>query len=966
MPDLDSGHYLTDELIETLAQSISYHSAKKHLSDFNVSTREELVDKIKAMLKDPETEFMIRKAVPPQTHDSVFFINKENYSFLAFNPNQIEGGDNFAGTFMREPKLNADGVPAKSNGNPLNNNNIQKRFNGTRNGQISQVARSRGIDKSEVRIQKIDESDEWAKIINKYENDIKEGLEKGVKKLQEPEVKPSILPDNDITPGSLDAKNEIVLEDNQVTNTSIDSASNKSVNSLEASKSADVISEGANIGERLHAYMKQLGIAKIADQIGDLRKIKTAEDAAQFIKGLKVFTNGLKLTKLSVITSVGVPAVASGLMKWGQYAQKELAQEFLQQGKITEDAYYDYIKSRDDFSIFEQTENWAALGPTFLITTPALEWYGADSFKDISHEHNFSQEVHEALNPTMGLLYANSMSAEFAIKLGKIANTDMKNLPNELNSFWEAKQNLDHANRIGAFDPTSEQRQMIAEAKQAYLGEVALALNNPKRAQMLLSRFPKEDLIEMVASTAQHNARGQPEIIQEIGQAQKTLDELNEELDCDGMDPDYESALEVQRNELAGKVDQLRQKLSDGYDKDPTLVNAYISDVFGGELPDDMTPAADLTNQGVEYARQFENLTESAQNHLLNEIVRSADTSHFDLNTSTYIRDLIALHQLTTRGNFDFDSEYDKHNRRVKLDELYNKYGSRIDFVENYSIYKDKYKAHIIEKIRDNPEVVGRFLADSPKGAELMHDAQEVLGKEEYLAELRAEYVAAKEAFGAYGENPTDGTKAEASSTLEALQQRFDNAPDSINWSSDFFSYNGDDYVGMRTIMEELEEGREALNKEPAQQSPEAYAQALKAAYEHGKDIFGQLDQDGSDANKDMALRALNDLEVMLSEQPEGADTRFSYNGQTVTIDQIKQEINEGYDHVLNKGQDNDAGYDEAKATQFFVAAQNKDLELSITQTANSSFESAPSKDFEALINEIDLEKTSTPEDLKV
>ncbi|GJL84560.1 MAG: hypothetical protein DHS20C02_03350 [Micavibrio sp.] len=197
---------LTPDQIEALAESISHHAEAKHLDEFNVGSRQEMVGLIKDMLSDPDTEFIINTSNDPNYKDSVSFCNSKTQSILVFNPQQLEDPkpnadpkskmvrDNFAGTFYKAHTLNDQGEPiSKRNGRALNTRDTKDAFkDGVRalKGKLVET----GVPKEDIKPQRIGDSQEWAKPINDNDKKIRDGLEKGIaRKHAHPDInKPTV------------------------------------------------------------------------------------------------------------------------------------------------------------------------------------------------------------------------------------------------------------------------------------------------------------------------------------------------------------------------------------------------------------------------------------------------------------------------------------------------------------------------------------------------------------------------------------------------------------------------------------------------------------------------------------------------------------------------------------------------------------------------------------------------------
>lgn len=303
MPDL------SPEQIDQLARSIALHSAGEtggtgHLPDFNVSDQEGLVTKIKEMLSDPKTEYMVNTSNQPGRSGTVIFFNEESKSILVFNPNNLadplydeagqiisgaKGPDNLAGTFYREPKLNADGVPfemKKGKEKLLTPETELSRFNkqvrSLKNGIASAISSDTGKEMTaeDIETHKINENDDWAKRISGHDTEIVEGRPKAQQRIDNGEYdftkKPPKPTAAELTAG-------------------------------EAKPGADGVPDG-----KTSANIDPPPKANLADDAADA--LKKAEAAADIADGVKDVSKLAKAGRLGAnITGVGVVIGAASL-----------------------------------------------------------------------------------------------------------------------------------------------------------------------------------------------------------------------------------------------------------------------------------------------------------------------------------------------------------------------------------------------------------------------------------------------------------------------------------------------------------------------------------------------------------------------------------------------------------------------------------------------------------------------------
>lgn len=174
---------LSKEQLENLIQSISFHAKEHgHLADFNAGNREELASKMRDMLQDEDTKFIINTSNCPEKGGAIIFFNESSKSFLVFNPNMLEKGD-FAGTFYRAPKLNAGGQPTNTDGSKvLTESQENKRFKEQLKNVKNQIVREGGaVDRKSIQEHKINENDIWKKAIKDNESLIKYTLDNSAK-----------------------------------------------------------------------------------------------------------------------------------------------------------------------------------------------------------------------------------------------------------------------------------------------------------------------------------------------------------------------------------------------------------------------------------------------------------------------------------------------------------------------------------------------------------------------------------------------------------------------------------------------------------------------------------------------------------------------------------------------------------------------------------------------------------------
>lgn len=179
---------LSPQQLDDLARSIALHSFEKHGGEFggHITSVDDMAEAIKTMLTDPDTKFFINTTDTPDTSGSICFFNEKTQTFAVFNPNQLRDPiapgkpndpDNLAGTFYRDPPLDANGdTISKNSGRTLNESQAEKRFNGNIKTLKNQIAREQGIDREQIPVKKISENPEWANRIGLHEQGIRDGI----------------------------------------------------------------------------------------------------------------------------------------------------------------------------------------------------------------------------------------------------------------------------------------------------------------------------------------------------------------------------------------------------------------------------------------------------------------------------------------------------------------------------------------------------------------------------------------------------------------------------------------------------------------------------------------------------------------------------------------------------------------------------------------------------------------------
>lgn len=202
---------LTPQQIEALAQSIARHAAGEtygtgHLTDFpDVKSQADLVGRIKDMINDPETKFLVNASEGKPNSGSVYLYNEKTRSVLVFNPNQLQDpqfdsagrvinnangvkADNFAGTFYSTTREDKEGTLfSKKSNRPVTEAKADRAFRDQIKSHQNSIADDMGLPRADVRAQapqKISENSDWADRIRQYDSEISDGLRRGVERIE--------------------------------------------------------------------------------------------------------------------------------------------------------------------------------------------------------------------------------------------------------------------------------------------------------------------------------------------------------------------------------------------------------------------------------------------------------------------------------------------------------------------------------------------------------------------------------------------------------------------------------------------------------------------------------------------------------------------------------------------------------------------------------------------------------------
>lgn len=476
---------LTPEQIDILAQSIYSHisgatGGTGHLNDFGPDklTLDDLTSRIRDMLNDPDTRFMVNTSNDPGRGGAVTFFNEKTQSVLVFNPNNLQdphideagklvsaadGPDNFAGTFYRQPKINADGVPVSFSGRPLNDNQAAKEFRGEFKRLRNKLADATDIPRAEaaerIKAPTLAESSEWAERISAYDESIREGLEKGVRRIQ--------------------------------------------------------------AGEWTHVVNGK-GLTKAADIADNVREI------SRLARVGRLGAN---------ITGVGVAIGAGSLLLTGQAhaAQRDYASTLNSQGVLSDEAYETYLElNQDTEQLLYGDLAVSTADPTgiSIILTGFAEGKARRDFKDWADEHapHLSEEQFQTLS--MSMFPGNSARADMLWEARRQLPDTIEGQPESLHDAINLNELYKDASRLGyshkegyvyggnlqqtlaqaramgievetsSTNPSTTIRNLKQAIRQELVGEMDSLLSDPENIDFMLSTIPVDDRLEYVRRLA--------------------------------------------------------------------------------------------------------------------------------------------------------------------------------------------------------------------------------------------------------------------------------------------------------------------------------------------------------------------------------------------------------------------------------------------------------------------------------
>ena len=429
--------------------------------------------------------------------------------------------------------------------------------------------------------------------------------------------------------------------------------------------------------------------AQVLDEAGDLAGAMRTTNAAT--DAMRLGKAGGRAAKLSWVGGVALTGGVAALIHYAHSSQRDLAGELHDAGRLSDEAYEEYLELNREIEIEMQTENAAGQGWFFLVTTPAVEARARSKFEEFSQKHNLPEDVHQALG--MSLFDGQSLRGQFAEDAMAAIPDDMSDMPAQLHGLWRAKQELDDAQ--GAYDSAhrggrirgeaaiarrdarrADSSENLNEAQAAYQREFAAAFSDPDTADFLLQRMPQDTLLEMVEATAQYNAEGQDPLIQRMADLQAQLD--------------HEDTGFWDRRRINGEIDDIKDELA----QNPEIVHGYIADVFGErvEPQPEQTPAQDAGPQegpleapGASFSERFSEMPVYMQNRLIESVATSLESTD---GAHPYLKDLSELYAVRNGGGLRGGA-----SRR-------NSANASID--------------HIEEEIRAHPEIMAEYAQDHP------------------------------------------------------------------------------------------------------------------------------------------------------------------------------------------------------------------------------------------------------------
>ena len=430
----------------------------------------------------------------------------------------------------------------------------------------------------------------------------------------------------------------------------------------------------------------------IEEATGAATKMTVAE-----AKSAIAAARGLRLSKIAVITSVVTTTAAVGLINYAHAGQRALAEDYKNQGLLSEEAYKEYMEINNRVTTVMTAET---VGNQFLITVPfgimATEMHAKSEFETFSNKYNLPPAIHEALG--MSFLDGESLRGQFANGVMDVLPAQSSEVPLFLYDLWEAKQNFVEAERKHANakprgrGATTERREAwetgptaerLEITERRYHEEFSKVFSNSEASDALLSRLPKSTLRELLESTLVYNVKESSHpSIRKLSEMTNRRTELEETMET------------MEDMDEFVKVHHAVTDLTTEIINNPEIINGYIRNVFVSNTPDSAEKSNDASLREQQMERAIASMSDLQKSVLIEKLAKSYSAD--EVIDQPHMRSLRSLYQ-----------------QREELENMPDSRRSRaVNMKETRKLAVNNGIAGLVSDLRRTPHVLAKLLSD--------------------------------------------------------------------------------------------------------------------------------------------------------------------------------------------------------------------------------------------------------------
>lgn len=216
-----------------------------------------------------------------------------------------------------------------------------------------------------------------------------------------------------------------------------------------AIKEFDNIMSGMSAADQLKALDAINSISRTPTNlargsVAALDAVSATGDLATVAKSLRAGRFGLNMTKAGIVTTVAATTLAVSATAYANEVTRDLADKLLEEERITPEFHKDFKELMDDVA---PVLTGQAADPTPL-AIPGMyfvERMAYNRFQALSNEHQISEEVHDMLSPS--IVAGTSLRGQIGRDLFFEVPTDTNGQPEELRPLIEARRDVEVARR---------------------------------------------------------------------------------------------------------------------------------------------------------------------------------------------------------------------------------------------------------------------------------------------------------------------------------------------------------------------------------------------------------------------------------------------------------------------------------------------------------------------------------------